>query len=315
MFYLRFRNPGSKEEPVDTSAIARRAFSSLGYPLEPSYWERFSNKITSLKAEFKGVSVEITMDKVVQKRLMAAIEDMITVASELYYEREARRAVEPDTDVRPVVIVDEIHDILRHPTFGDQVFRAFLDGVVMATYDTFKLRVVIAKSGGGLASDSITASHHQRLRPAYQPDASLSDVQGRLSELRYGDEDIQNIISMCGGRVSLLYPFLSRSLDSAQVTAEVNACRKQAEASFDILARQLTDPAERQVMADIMDALAKPDYDGNLKPSRLPKPLQSAHPKQVLYLGEGDSLFFQSEAIRQAWVTKARANWKSGTSP
>jgi hypothetical protein len=305
VFLLRFRNPGMKDAAVDTSIIAQRVFAAIDYPPEPSYVEQVWGRIPFFDAETPYVKFKIQKDPVAN-RVGQAFQDILIVAKGLYAEREADPNI-PEPLKKPVVFADELHDVLRHPTLGLGLYKAFLDEVVFDTYDSHKIRVVVAKSGGGLRSDPATKQHVERIDDHYQPDADLKDVRAALAKVGHEADMVEKIVTVCGGRVGLLHPFLRGPMTRAEAEERLKRRLTKAAGAIVDLKKGSSESKERKAMKEFLDAIASspPAAKGE---ADLPVPFQQPIPKGVLYVGEGERVLLQSEAVRQAWL-RERKTW------
>jgi hypothetical protein len=302
---LQSPQEGASEAPTLTVA-AQRFCHAVGYPERPSYWSRWRMNRFKLSSEGAELSVSPVA---VKARFKDAISDLFAVCGELYQERKADESI-PVPDKKPVVLSDELHDLL-HDRFNSQggkdVFVHFGNEMTHACTDDRVSRVVLAASGSELLDklDTLTPAGGDRVFPYMQPDPPESAVRERLTAKGYDPATVDAIIATCGTRVRLLTPFLESRLTDPSSTLE--RLRQSAERRLVTLMARCPEKAERDVLIKLLDKLAESSSSGELV-ERFPKAVQDPFPNRVLLRRVNDTATFQTEAVRQAW-NRVRGNY------
>ena len=300
VFYIRFRGPGpgsDSEGDIDMSVMARRLFTSIGYSSSPSVVHYLLGLASSV--EFSAGGVKVQFNKIAASRLTAAFEDMVAVAVELDKERKDIL----DDDLRkPIIIVDEVHQLLRNAKYGKAVLNAYTTALIDNVTDMKHFRSVSANSGGDFP-DSEGKSN--RVREEFQKEVPEPAVRDKLRRLGYPPADEDLIVAVCGDRLRLLEPFLGPTiLNSDEVKKETKNRVNQAASNIDLLKKR--DPTGQHVehMRSLLDKVAKGEV---VKDSSIPAVFNTPFPMRVLYLGPQHQVFFQSSAVRYAWAIERQA--------
>jgi hypothetical protein len=289
---------GALKAPTLTVA-AQRFYQAVGYPERPSYWNLWV--MNGFKLSWGGAELSVS-PLVVTARFNNAITDLFAVCGELYHERKADQSI-PVADRAPVVLSDELHDLLHeryHNEGGKDVFAHFGSEMTQSCTDDRVSRVVLAASGAELLDklESMTSAGGDRVYPYMQPDPPESVVRQRLAALGYDQVAMDSIVATCGARVRLLYPFLQSRLED--VPFRLQSLKASAGGRVETLMARCPDKAERDVLVQLLDGLAE-SPSASEPVGRLPRAVQDPFPNRVLLRGVNQTATFQTEAVRQAW--------------
>jgi hypothetical protein len=270
------------------SVAAHRFFEALGYPTRPSILSQWLRHRMPTGGGSTGLWA--APPNTVAARYKEAISDLFAVCDELYRERKADPRV-PVADRRPVVLSDELHDLLlhRHNNGGGK-----------------GARLVVAASGGELPRlnkpGSTSTTGGGRVFPYMQPDPPERDVRERLAERGYDPATVDLIVATCGTRVRLLTPFLesrladpSSALEPLRISAEWGLAKLMTRCPEDERAT-----GERDALFKLLDRLAE-SPSASEPVERFPRAVQDPFPSHVLVRGLDETASFQTEAVRQAW--------------
>jgi hypothetical protein len=319
---------GTSEAPTLTVA-AQRFYQAVGYPERSSYWShwwmngfklsregaKLSVAPVAVKARFKDAISDLfavceTLNEEHKAGTSSVISDKADASSVISDKAETSSVIsdKADTNIlandkRPVVLADELHDLLKEPCHnegGKDVFLHFGIEMTQSCTDQRACRVVLAASGVDLAEHlKKTPATGNRVVRYMQPDPPECDVRQRLVELKYDTAAVDAIIATCGTRVRLLYPFLESKVKD--VAAALQPLKDQAEKELDELMARCNGKEAQKLLVDALDKLAtSPAASVHVRTS-FPKEAVESFPNQVLLRKFGGLATFQSEAVRQAW--------------
>jgi hypothetical protein len=295
---VRANGESATQAPTLTVA-AQRFYEAVGYPERPSYFSHWRTKV--FKLSWEGPTLSASPDTVTA-RFKDAISDLFAACGELYRERKADPRI-PVADRKPVVLSDELHDLLHdryHSDGGKDVFAHFGDEMTHSCTDDRVSRVVLAASGAELLDklDSMSTAGGDRVFPYMQPDPPERDVRERLAEMGYDPATVDLIVATCGTRVRLLTPFLESRL--ADPSSALELLRSSAERRVVMLMARCPEKSERDVLVKLLDRLAESPSASELV-ERFPRAVRDLFPNRVLLRGLDETASFQTEAGRQAW--------------
>jgi len=286
-------------------AAADRFFRAIDYPARPSLYERLS--ITSLKAAPAELHLQMQNEQL-SARFCAAITALFLVCADVSEERRQDSRIK-DVDAQPVVIIDELHDLVQNPALraagGQFVFEHFAAAMTIKGADERSVRVIAAGSGWELAEwlDQTTANGRKSQFDVAEP--SEEHVRAALLKNNYAAHQIDEIISICGLRLRRLNPFLAEPASSVNVAGTLKTVVHDIETNVASLFAGL-DSKDRAALAKVMDELC----DGKTVLSwRLPAKISSPVNNSVFYLRAGCKVQLQSAAVPRAWKA-ARAELK-----
>jgi energy-coupling factor transporter ATP-binding protein EcfA2 len=312
VIYFRFRaapegaphGPSRDDEPPapppDLNIAAQRFYQAVGYPERSSFLSRW--KVSGLGLFSSGVQVSATREHV-RSRFTEAITDLFVVSGELFKERHADPTI-PDDDRVPVVLSDELHDLLHdrnRDVGGAAVFSHFGNEMTVANVDTVMSRTILAASGAELLTElkCQSAAGGDKVSPYMQPDPQESVVRERLAEVGYDRSSVDAIVATCGTRVRLLAPFLKSRL--AVISAHLELRNAAAEEYVSALMARCPEKADRRKLVQLLDKLAESPTSTEML-ERFPAAAQKPFPNQALLRHVGGKASFQTEAVRQAWI-------------
>jgi hypothetical protein len=287
--------------PPDLTIAARRFYEAVGYPEQASIVSRW--RVDGFGLSASGVQLSAAREHV-ESRFREAISDLYVVCGELYSERKADPRI-PVADRRPVVLSDELHDLL-HDRFrnvgGKAIFTHFGNEMTQSDVDASRSRTILAASGAELLQElrNHSAARGDRVLPYMQPDPPASSVRERLAEVGYDPATVDAIVATCGTRVRLIAPFLSSR--RADVSTLLHLLEAAAEEKVNALIARCPEQAERRRLVQLLDKLAESPTSAELV-SRFPAAaVQKPFPNEALLRHVGGRASFQSEAVRQAWI-------------
>jgi hypothetical protein len=287
--------------PPDLTIAARRFYEAVGYPEQASIVSRW--RVDGFGLSASGVQLSAAREHV-ESRFREAISDLYVVCGELYSERKADPRI-PVADRRPVVLSDELHDLL-HDRFrnvgGEAIFTHFGNEMTQSDVDASRSRTILAASGAELLQElrNHSAARNDRVLPYMQPDPPASSVRERLAEVGYDPATVDAIVATCGTRVRLIAPFLSSR--RADVSTLLHLLEAAAEEKVNALIARCPEQAERRRLVQLLDKLAESPTSAELV-SRFPAAaVQKPFPNEALLRHVGGRASFQSEAVRQAWI-------------
>jgi energy-coupling factor transporter ATP-binding protein EcfA2 len=287
--------------PADLSVAAQLFFKAVGYQERPSFMSLWT--LGQIKLSREGWLQVVATREQVQSRFIEAISDLFFVCDELYFERKADPMISP-LDRRPVVLSDELHDLLhdRYRNVGGKaVFAHFGNEMTHACADNHRTRVIVAASGTDLTDqlEALSAAGGDRVFPYTQQDPPEAVVRERLAAVGYDTESVDTIVAACGTRVRPLCSFLQyRVADISEALAPLQA---RASARIGALLETCPEKAERRRLVELLDRLSKlPPASVSVRD--LPKAVRDPFPYKALLKGVDDTVIFQSELTRQAWL-------------
>jgi hypothetical protein len=286
--------------PSDLTVAAQRFYKAVGYPVRASIVSRWTVGGFALSAD--GVQLSTAREHV-ESRLRGAISDLYVVCGELYEERMADPSI-AHSDRKPVVLSDELHDLLhdRYRNVGGKaVFAHFGNEMTQSDVDAGTSRTILAASGAELLQElrALSAARSDRVFPYMQPDPSASSVRERLAAVGYDPVTVDAIVATCGTRVRLLAPFLSSR--RADVSSRLQSLKAAAEEKVSALMARCPEKADRQKLVRLLDKLAESPTSAELV-ERFPAAVQKPFPNEALLRLVGGRASFQTEAVRQAWI-------------
>jgi energy-coupling factor transporter ATP-binding protein EcfA2 len=282
------------------TVAAQRFYLAVGYPERSSFLSRWQMK--GFKLSWEGPELNASPDAVAN-RFTDAITDLFAVCGELYMEREMDPKV-PPADCAPVVLSDELHDLLHdryHNEGGKNVFAHFGNEMTHSCADSHMSRVVLAASGAGLLKEleDRSAAGGDRVVSYTQRDPPESVVRERLAGLGYSQASVDAIVTTCGTRVRLLYPFLESRL--ADIHSVLEPLQSAAKEKVAMLMARCPEKSERKRLVKLLDKLAE-SPSSTVLVERFPEAVQAPFPNKVLLRHVGGEASFQTEAVRQAWL-------------
>jgi energy-coupling factor transporter ATP-binding protein EcfA2 len=295
------RRDGQPRAPLpDLTVAAQRFYKAVGYPVRASIVSRW--RVGSFALSADGVQLS-TAQEHVESRFRDAISDLYSVCGELHEERMADPSIAP-SDRKPVVLSDELHDLLhdRYRNVGGMaVFAHFGNEMTQSDVDSGTSRTILAASGADLLQElrALSAARGNRVFPYMQPDPSASSVRERLAEVGYDPATVDAIVATCGTRVRLLAPFLSSR--RADVSSRLQSLKAAAEEKVSALMARCPEKADRQKLVRLLDKLAESPTSAELV-ERFPAAVQKPFPNEALLRLVGGRASFQTEAVRQAWI-------------
>jgi hypothetical protein len=314
VIYFRFRaarelgpdgSPPRESEPqapADLTVAARRFYEAVGYPERASIVSQW--RVGGFGLSAGGVEVSAIREHVTS-RFREAITDLFVVCTELYEERKADPTIAP-SDRRPVVLSDELHDLLhdRYRNVGGKaVFAHFGNEMTVSDVDARVSRTILAASGADLLQElrTLSAARGNRVSPYMQPDPPESVVRERLAEVGYDPATVDAIMATCGTRVRLLAPFLeSRHADAL---SRLRSIQFAAAGTVGALLARCPEEVDRQKLVRLLDKLAESPTSAEPL-ERFPAAVQKPFPNEALLMRVDREASFQTEAVREAWVRK-----------
>jgi peptidoglycan hydrolase-like protein with peptidoglycan-binding domain len=286
--------------PSDLTVAAQRFYKAVGYPERASIVSRWIVGGFGLSAD--GVRLSAAREHV-ESRFREAISDLYIVCGELYEERMADPLIAP-SDRKPVVLSDELHDLLhdRYRNVGGQaVFGHFGNEMTQSDVDAGVSRTILSASGADMLQELRTrsAARSDRVFPYMQPDPSVSSVRERLAAVGYDPATVDAIVATCGTRVRLLTPFLHSRL--ADVPSCLQSLKASAAGKVDALMARCPEKADKRKLIRLLDKLALSPTSAELL-GRFPAAVQKPFPTEALLRHVDGRVSFQTEAVRQAWI-------------
>ena len=311
---------GAESSGVDLSNAALRFYKAISFPEKPSWLSGW--RMGGLEVSTGGIRIGAEREAQAL-RFVDAIRELFSVAADLRAERLQNPAIRPE-DVTPVIIVDELHELLSEvalPAGGKRVFSQF--GVEMATHcPDNHVKVFVAASGGYLVEelDAVAKITDPRATEFYSSDPTPASVRKRLMEVGFSVSDGDAILGTCGTRLRHLDPFLTAEKGAGNVMLLKSGAlldvgkmleRKLTAAvrELDTLFRRSPDPRARAALVTLLDKLAR-EEDAAEQMSAVEKLPLSAFtkpfPNKVLFLGPGGTVAFQSEPVRKVWLRERK---------
>jgi hypothetical protein len=316
-FRLASQQDSSSKGKSDLSAVAGRVFDAIGFPSRGWLpWHLMQQGLTATLTIF-GVQVAPGPSSA-PGRLQRAMTELFAVCSQLKTERLAPApdgTKRSDLDARCVVLVDELHDLLRPDRLraegGEQVATALCDEILNSAANSPDVAVVMTGSSSFLMDEL----HRKKLtteRVTIQQldNAEEAAVTAALMFKGYTDQEAQAIWWTAGGNMRRLEDFLSTH--RADVQVRLNKMVSHAEARIEAMLRicdpdapELNDEQRKlrtAIRKKIVSALEQLRSGQRVKLSALPESMRSEEAVgAVLYRAESDFIFFQSRPAALAW--------------
>jgi hypothetical protein len=297
--------------PVDAKALmdsaAAQIYSQIGYPPRRSILGAALARGFTLQGSFTQVELDASASATTV-RLMAALETLFSVCAELQRERAA--AGLPECDAAPVLLFDEVQDLIKDARLeaagGRLIFRTLATLIVAYGVDRKAVRIVVAGSSAELdfAFDSTTAKGN-RWRYYFLQDPPPGDVMRVLVARGYADADARALVALCGTRLRLLDAPLNGApavVDAVEFLADSSDRGRQDFAKFFGL---LDAPSAAQLVR-VLDGIAASDAAApGARPTKsaLPPSVRDADFSSILYIDRGRKLYFQSQLHARTWAS------------
>ena len=302
---------GAETVGVTLNSAAEQIFRSIGYPVTPALYELWSLRDGMLRPAL------------VKDRFISAITMLMSVCQELRDER-ARDATVATNDCAPLIIFDELHDLLTKDNIqagGGVLFHHVASEIVWSSVGRHASRVVLAGSGMELpdALAERTSLDERRFVMQCIDDPSAENVRNALSAAGHGSSDVDAILTECGTRLRHLDPFLrmrAASTGSARVNVQAGGASLSSEVATKLaFLRKAQDRVvtttltvgsadEVEVLSALLDKMASvpTTAPSPVTIDDLPKAYATSFPERLLFEDVSGRLSFVSEAVRRAWL-------------
>jgi hypothetical protein len=288
----------AQDNPPETSLdqAARNILSCLGYPKRPPYIDTIPWLSRTLPNPWYRVT----------QRVIDAIDDLFIVLEEESKRRRARGASR--MDATSLVVFDEFADLslsegIREKGGGRILHYIGLLGLrllVNSPPDHHYAKIILAGSNyfilKALAESRLTVS---RVNLFEHSDAPRDKVEALLQRHGYSHKEIDEIISVCGSRLRLIF----RNFVLARPESISDQLATICGISRNLIADMIfeCDEKERQRLFRIFDNLVEKGFtDIQWIPVSL---RDSPSIRSVFYLS-GPFFTFQDESFKYAWKTK-----------
>ena len=311
--FIRLRLPSS-QAPLPTSvaeehklmdSAAAEVFRPIGYPPRRALVFSVPGALyRDLALIFGPKEVDLTSPS--SQRACDALRLLFDVLEQLCHERE--RAGVPRVQAAPVLLLDEVRDLVKSPRLAELGGRAVFDTLaqllVMYCVDRRVVRAAVSGSSAALSMEfdrTVASGSCWRYYELRDPEEGA--VLDALRVQGYTADEAAQLVSLCGTRLRLLEPALAQG--AARVRAHDLMATGKAVASrhFYDLFRRLkgTDAA---LMLRVLDQAEAAEASGGAPPKLSADGMSDAllaQASKVLHVRLNGSLVFQSKLHRAVW--------------
>ncbi len=268
----------------------------IDYPVSPSLIKQFH--ISSFIGHTPTVS---SNDDILRIRANRALDLLFEVASEI-----GQKAV--DADHRPLIIIDEVFDLIRKDRFADVRGDELLDrictwtvrhnidkkdvNVFMAASSCFLLRALGSRRLHGINRQTVVIK-----------DPSEIDITEYLeNKLGYSPAACKRVIECLGCRLRHLSVVLAVKLSDEELDTYINQCHAAAINDIRDIFLVCSNRDSRLQVIKILDDLSREGTPAIIDYSALPLEIQNHHSFKVFYHNEFMKIVIQSVPLRNAWL-------------
>jgi len=238
-------------------------------------------------------------DEIWRTRANRALNLLFEVASEM-----GQDAV--DADHRPLIIIDEVLDLIRQDRYADVAGENLLDRICGMTahhnIDKKDVNVFMAGSSCLLLKElGVRRLHGINIQTVVVKDPSEKDITDYLeNKLGYSQLDCKRIIERLGCRLRILSKVLESKLSDTELNAYFDECHYSALRDIKDLFNACYDKSSRLQVSKILNVLS---VEG--KPTEqcflfdLPKEVQNHN---SIYVNQSYGVVIQRVPIRHAWL-------------
>lgn len=287
------------------NSLAAQVFHQIGFPtrravvlgMPEALKAQIMARLGVRNADFRSPS---------SQRLCEAFRILFDVLEQLCEERMSRFGLSRE-DAAPVLLLDEVHDLIKTSRLvavgGRDVFNTLAQLLVMYCVDRRSVRAAVAGSSALLSVefDRTVASgsrwYYYQLR-----DPEVTTMLQALSKSGYDDSQARELVELCGTRLRLLEPVLTRGAEVLTVREFTDSCVAMASQHYRDLFRELDD-ANRRILLDVLDRVEQAETGTGAPPTFTAKISEElvARSSKVLYLHLGGTFSFQSALHRNVW--------------
>jgi hypothetical protein len=293
--------PAHAKDLMDSAAA--QFYAQIGYPARRSV----IGTVLAHGFTLKGSITQGELDAAAfatSARLASALGMLFSVCGDLQRERVAAGLSEHDA--APVLIFDDVHDLIKDARLaaagGRLVFRTLATLLVAYGVDRKAVRAVVAGSSAELdfAFDATPARGNRWVHYTLR-DPPPADVVRALVARGYAEADARDMVALCGTRLRSLDGPLTRgpaAVDAAHFLADASEKGRQDFVKF---FAPLDAPAAAQ-LARVLDGVAASDAAGpGARPTKSALPPSVGDFSNILYVDRGHGLYFQSPTHARTW--------------
>jgi hypothetical protein len=296
--------------PRDLIYIANEVLPQIGFPVRQSILSRFE-KFISNRAEYFTVE---TQQQMVRDRIIAALDMLFEVCVSLRKENP--------TGKQPIVLFDDIYNLIQYDEFsqsgGADIFASIATNIMNVGIFHKQVRSVVAGSrielqtqleyfglGLGVGFGHGAGLHHQPFSTNINYNEEL-DEEAILNLLRnrkasngmtlYQIEDVKLLLQVCGTRIFILQEFIHNA-EAVDIIDFIKSITERHVNSFLFFLDQLPHK-DAEIMIRIFDIMHE---NGTVLRSNLPKTVFEHTYTYVLFIGQGQLVYFQNEICRYVW--------------
>jgi hypothetical protein len=307
VMYIHMRQAKQREGEEDTisgdattrlKVIAELVYKQIGFPRRRALVYTMLGSLTSIS--FGSAELKMEKTKAVADRFSYALRVLFEMAARVYDERRRRSDI-PAEHAPPVLLFDEVQDLVKTKRMADaggrDVFEQLAVLLVQYGIDSPQLRTAVAGSSAMLAVEfDKTVASGDRWNFHEMTDPAPSAVINCLVEKGYTEAEAQSMVDLVGPRLRLLHTPLTKG-------AVVESCSKFLLRHRSRATKDLDDLLAHRGIRDILDRIvAHENGEGKaLKLKPMSDVLREVEFSKVLYVNLDTTLTFQSQLIRNVW--------------
>ena len=306
-------SPAAFFEPSSLmNSLAAQIFHQIGFPTRRAVVLGLPESLKAQVMARLGVHNAVFTSPSSQ-RLCDAFRILFDVLEQLCEERMLRYGLSRE-DAAPVLLLDEVHDLIKASRLvsvgGRDVFNTLAQLLVMYCVDRRSVRAAVAGSSALLSVEfDRTVASGSRWSYYQLRDPEVETMLQALRDRGYEDSQARKLVKLCGTRLRLLEPVLSRDVKALKKDAKVetvrgftDSCVAMASQHYRDLFRELDD-ASKRILFDLLDRVEKAEAGTGAPPTFTAKISEElvARSSKVLYLHLGGTFAFQSVLHRTVW--------------
>ena len=295
------------EPTAQMEAVADHVYRQIGFPTRRAWLWYAYRALTGISISSADLTAKVAArTELVRDRLCLAFRTLFWAADELQNERVL--AGMSFADARPVVLLDEVQDLIRDDRLarvgGRYVFRELAVLLVRYCVDKETVRAAVAGSSALLLVDfNTTVARSSRWRYHEVRDPAPGVVREALVARGYSATDAAALVAQCGPRLRRLQELFESGAAVKAADAFLHEQLQVARADINLLLHRAATPADRALLKATLDAALR-FADGTGPPGTLVAAFSDGFVQAasaVLYFDLDLKFTFQSPLHAAAW--------------